>query len=321
MKSNRNKIIALISAIIVLTTTFVSTANAGSAGGAAAYLKMGVSARALGMGEAFTAVADDASATYYNPAGLGGLKKREFTTMHAMLKLDRKFDFANYVLPDPKRNGVWGFSWTKFGVDEIPETQLDLVTDPAGNTPHYVTPGDPNSGVKIFSYFSDSENNYTLSYGKQHTDKVRLGANIKYLTHSLFDKSANGIGMDFGYHITSDEKTSFGLAVKNVGAKLKWNTEGNTTDSIPVTTVLGAAYKCNPKVLTAVDFEKTGNEDLKLKLGVEGKINEKIALRGGVNNKKFSIGAGFYEKQWNFDYAFYDEELGASHRISAGYRF
>ncbi|MEZ7890705.1 MAG: PorV/PorQ family protein [Candidatus Wallbacteria bacterium] len=312
MKPNKNKIIALISAIIVLTTTFVSTANAGSAGGAAAYLKMGVSARALGMGEAFTAVADDASATYYNPAGLGGLKKREFTTMHAMLKLDRKFDFANYVLPDPKRNGTWGFSWTKFGVDEIPETQVDAAGNPVL---------DANGNVKIFSYFSDSENNYTLSYGKQRTDKVRLGANIKYLTHSLFDKSANGIGMDFGYHITSDEKTSFGVAVKNVGAKLKWNTEGNTVDSVPVTTVLGAAYKYNPKVLTAVDFEKTGNEDIKVKLGVEGKVTEKIALRGGVNNKKFSIGAGFTEKEWHFDYAFYDEELGANQRISAGRRF
>ncbi len=302
----------LIIAVIISAATLVSNANAGSAGGAAAYLKMGVSARALGMGEAFCAVADDASATYYNPAGLGGLKKREFLTMHAMLSLDRKFDFANYVLPDKKRGGVWGLSWTKFGVDEIPETRVDGVGAPIL---------DASGNVRIFSYFSDQENSYALSYGKQMNAKRRLGASLKLLRHSLFDSSANGMGLDLGWHLKSDEKTSFGLAVKNLGASLKWNTASGQKDSIPVTMVFGTAYQLKPRILTAMDLEQTGSEGLKLKLGVEGRVNEKIALRAGVNNKKFSIGAGFNSNDWHFDYAFYDETLGANHRISAGRSF
>ncbi len=322
--SNFRKLtILLIIAVMISATTLVSNANAGSAGGAAAYLKMGVSARALGMGEAFCAVADDASATYYNPAGLGGLKKREFLTMHAMLSLDRKFDFANYVLPDKKRGGVWGLSWTKFGVDEIPETNVyDGIK--------YVPPvgsaiGDPvldaSGNVKIFSYFSDQENAYTLSYGKQMNAKRRLGASLKLLRHSLFNSSASGMGLDLGWHLKSDEKTSFGLALKNLGSSLKWNTDSGQKDSLPVTMVFGTAYQLKPKILAAMDLEQTGSESLKLKLGVEGKVNQNIALRAGVNNKKFSIGAGFDSNDWHFDYAFYDEILGANHRISAGRRF
>lgn len=299
-------------AFALASTALVAPADAGSAGGAAAYLKMGVSARALGMGEAFTAIADDASSTYYNPAGLGGLKKREFLTMHAMLSLDRKFDFANYVMPDPKKRGVWGLSWTKFGVDEIPETRVDGAGNPVL---------DANGNVRIFSYFSDQENAYTLSFGKQMSEKRRLGASLKYLKHTLFDASASGIGLDLGWHLKSDDKTSFGLAVKNLGASLKWNTASGQKDNVPVTLVGGVAYQLKPRVLTALDIEQTGSESVKVKLGVEGKVNEKIALRAGVNNKKFAIGAGFNSNDWKFDYAFYDEELGANHRISAGRRF
>jgi len=314
MKSTGRKRLLLLILVVslVLTTTLAGSAYAGSAGGAAAYLKMGVSARALGMGEAFTAIADDASATYYNPAGLGGLNKREFSTMHAMLSLDRKFDFANYVLPDPKRGGTWGLSWTRFGVSEIPETRVDAtgapILDGAGN-------------VRIFSYFSDQENAYTLSYGKKFNERVHYGASLKSLKHTLFDSSASGFGVDLGWRLKCDQKTSLGAALKNFGAKLKWNTASGQSDSVPLTAVFGVAHQLKPKILTAVDFEKTGSEDLKLKLGVEGRINEKIALRAGVNNKKFSVGAGFTSNGWNFDYAFYNETLGTNQRISAGRRF
>jgi len=314
MKTNKMKNVRLVFALalMLVVLSFGSRANAGSAGGAAAYLKMGVSARALGMGEAFSAVADDASATYYNPAGIGELQKREIHTMHAMLSLDRKLDFANYVLPDPKRKGVWGFSWTRFGVDEIPETRVDNAGNPIV---------DASGNVRIFSYFSDVENNYSLSYGRKMSDRRSYGGTLKLLRHSLFDASANGLGLDWGGLFKMSDRTKIGVVLKNLGASLKWNTASGNKDSIPVTSVVGVAYQWKPKILTALDIEKTGSEDFKAKFGVEGKITESIALRAGVNNKNFSIGAGFKSKEWNFDYAFYDEELGANQRITAGRRF
>ena len=308
----KKKAIPVLLTALILIAALCSGASAGSAGGAAAYLKMGVSARALGMGEAFSAVADDASAAYYNPAGIGMLEKREFHTMHAMLSLDRKLDFANYVLPDPKRKGVWAVSWTRFGVDEIPETRVDGTGLPVL---------DANGNVRIFSYFSDVENNYSLTFGRKINEKRSYGGSLKLLTHSLFDADAKGFALDLGGRYKTNDKTHVGLVLKNLGASLKWSGSSTVTDTIPVTGVVGVSYQWKPRVLTALDLEKTGSEDFKAKFGVEGKINENIALRAGVNNKKLSVGAGFTSKEWHFDYAFYDEELGANQRISAGRRF
>ena len=82
--------------LIALSVSTMSAAFADSAGGAGAYLKMGVGARALGMGSAFTAMADDATSAFWNPAGLARLQKGEASFMHANLTMDREYNFFNY---------------------------------------------------------------------------------------------------------------------------------------------------------------------------------------------------------------------------------
>lgn len=99
-------------------------AETGEAGQAAAYLKMGVGARALGMGSAFVGISDDSTAAFWNPAGLAQMNRREITTMHAALSFDRKYNYANYVTPLPRTGGVLGLSYLRFGVDDINETRV-----------------------------------------------------------------------------------------------------------------------------------------------------------------------------------------------------
>ena len=129
---------------------------ADGAGQAGAYLKMGVGARALGMGSAFTAVANDSTAAFWNPAGLAKLKRSEGSFMHANLTLDREYNFFNYahVLNDKKTGeskGVVALSHIRFGVDGIPETRVDDLGNPLT---------DANGYIKIYGIFKVTVNFY-----------------------------------------------------------------------------------------------------------------------------------------------------------------
>jgi hypothetical protein len=116
--------------ILVLIVITVGGADAYVHKYAAAFLDTGVGARALAMGGAFVAVADDATAAYWNPAGLAQLGSREFTLMHAgQWGNVVKRDFLNAALPGDESYGV---SLYRVGVEDIPYTNnalLDYGTD------------------------------------------------------------------------------------------------------------------------------------------------------------------------------------------------
>ena len=287
-----------------------------SAGQAGAYLKMGVGARAIGMGSAFTAVANDSTASFWNPAGLAKLKKNEASFMHANLSDDRDYNFFNYAYvlngKDGKSNGTVALSHINFGIDGIPETRIDgagkPVVDALGN-------------VKIFGYFEDKETNTYVSYGRQFADNLYGGVNLKYLKHELFGKRADTMGLDFGLLYDYDDKTSVGLSIRDVGESMDWNTGSGTKDDVPVTTTLGVAYRCNDKLLVAADINKVEDMDAKLFCGAEYKINENVDLRLGSHDSDLTLGSSFKVDTWRFDYSYADETLGDAHRISASKTF
>src|SRR5512141_1691628 len=81
-------------------------ATGGTAG--AQFLEIGISARAIGMGEAFLGVSDDASALYYNPGALSLLTQQEVAFAHVAYAADIRYDFAGIVLPVPSLAGSFG---------------------------------------------------------------------------------------------------------------------------------------------------------------------------------------------------------------------
>jgi hypothetical protein len=287
-----------------------------SAGQAGAYLKMGVGARALGMGSAFTAIADDSTAAFWNPAGLAKLKRDEASFMHANLTLDRDYNFFNYAHVLKDKNGdkkaVVALSHMRFGVDGIPETRVN----PDG-TPIMT---DDNKYVKIFSYFDDTEKNTFASYARSFNN-LHAGVNVKFLKQELFDKKADTWGMDLGFMYDYDEKTTLGLSIRDMGEELKWNTDSGTKDKIPVTTTFGVAHKCNEKLTVATDFNKVKDMDLKVFVGAEYWLQDFAAVRIGSNDGDLTLGASFKRDLWRFDYSYADETLGDAHRISASKAF
>lgn len=316
--------------LIMLLGTMTPGVWAESAGRAGAFLKMGVGARALGMGSAYTAVADDSTAAFWNPAGLALLEKSEASFMHANLTLDRKYNFFNYahVLKDKngKSKGAVALSHIRFGVDGIPETRL-ASNDVDGNgkldDPATLPNGSGVAGqnVYIFSYFDDTETSTFGSYARRLADKFYGGINIKSLKQSLFTNSADSWGMDLGFLYQAAEKAMIGLSVRDLGEKLKWDTASGHSDSVPITTSVGVSYKPVTSWLVAADINKVQDMNAKFRIGTEYWFKDLAALRLGSQGGDLTLGASFKLERWRFDYSYVDETLGVAHRVSALVQF
>ena len=317
--------------LIALSTAVTAVAHAGSAGRAGAYLKMGVGARALGMGSAFVAVADDSSAAFWNPAGLAKLQQAEATFMHADLTMDRDYNFLNYAHPlvnsDGESRGVVALSHMRFGVDGIPETRMATArtdgTPLTGDEPATRSDGSytPGENVYIFSYFSDTEKNTFGTYARKLGNRIYGGVNVKYLQHDLFTNSADGWGMDLGFLYEASEKATVGLSVRDLGSSLKWDTESGREENLPTTTTFGIAYQARSNLLLAADINKVQDMNPKLFAGAEYWMQDYAALRVGANDGDLTLGASFKLDTWRFDYSYADEILGDAHRVSATKRF
>ncbi|MFZ2960773.1 MAG: PorV/PorQ family protein [Candidatus Ozemobacteraceae bacterium] len=316
-----------VSRIILLTFIFAAAVMpifAESAGQAGAFLKMGVGARALGMGSAFTAIADDSTAAFWNPAGLALLEKPEASFMHANLTLDRSYNFFTYahVLKDSagKSKGTVAISHMRFGVDGIPETResSNAVGQPATRADGSYVAGE---NVYIFSYFDDTETNTFGTYARKLADKFYGGVNVKSLKQSLFTNSADSWGLDLGFLYEATKKSTFGLSIRDIGESLAWNTPSGQKDRIPVTTTFGTAFKPNDRLTLALDLNKVQDMDAKFRAGAEYWFKDLAALRLGSQAGDLTLGASFKLQSWRFDYSYVDETLGAAHRISALVRF
>lgn len=316
--------VAALVVVLSLVALTGSASAADSAGGAAAYLQMGVGARALGLGGAFTALADDATAIYWNPAGLSGLDGAQATGMHANLTIDRSFDFVGYAAPVNGKS-AWGFGYTRFAITGIPETRLrpgttdpileDDVFDGDGNL---ITPG--TGDVRIFSYFDDVEDNFTLGYSRKMLRGLQVGGNVKFLQQRLFDSTASGVGLDVGLLYTYSDKLRLGLSVRDLFERLSYGT-GYRTETVPVTTTAGVSYMGPYDTRLTLDLAKTENVDARLRVGAEKWFQEKYAVRLGSNDGDFAAGASIKVSDWQFDFAYQTQDLGDVQRLSFMKRF
>lgn len=301
----------------LLTLVGLSAFGAEGDGGAAAYRQLGVGARALGQGGAVTASVQDATAAYWNPAGLSHLEKSEVVGMHANLDLDRNFNYLAVAMPSDER-GAWAFSYTRFSVGSIPETRVDAAGNPI-EVDGDATVG--NSPVRVFSLFEDTEENVTLGYSREVTDKMRVGANLRYLRQTLFDATANGIGLDLGMMYSASERLSLGLSLRDLAETIAWNGGSGARDKVSTTSSLGVAYRPRNDLNLNLDLAKTGQARGVVRLGAEKWWQEKYAFRLGANDGDLTAGASLRFEDWDFDYAFAAGDLGDIQRISFSRRF
>jgi hypothetical protein len=288
---------------------------------AAEFLTTGVGARALGMGGAFVAVADDASATYWNPAGMTQLGNAELMLMHATRFSGLlQTDMANFVYPGKKY--VIGFNYIRMGIDNIPySSTLDL-----------------NGRPVIDKYVSDYEEAGFFSIGTRLSENFSVGANIKTLRQSVGENSSLGFGFDVGFMYHWREKWTFGANLQDItGTYVYWDT-GHRDAKAPGAQ-FGASYRNSYTFLRSslllsvqhnIRFEgqavssqlnlgETANGDFHA--GIEYTLFDRLSFRFGGYANDLTMGAGLAIKMLKLDYAFMSYDLGNAHRVSASFQF
>ncbi len=311
---------------------------------AAEFLRIGVGARAMGMGGAFTALADDGSAFYWNPAGLAGVRRAELMFEHTPifggLAHYNVASVAVRLIPSL----TVGLSWIRLGVEDIPrygelrETRWDRFTNPALRST-----GEPEG------YFSDSENALMLTFARKMEFELSLGvglarvwipaelsvgANIKYLEQRLDTFAGRGQGLDFGLLLRlSTEATSNGEPLRAVGlglgvrdlsrTSLRWNTPSGAVDRAEAVVRSGLSLSqglplLRSQLALALEREWLGAEGLYI--GGEVRVWRTVAVRAGSHDGEQTVGAGLHLGRVQVDYAFVSYQLRATHRVSAAFR-
>ncbi len=303
------------------------------------FLNIGAGARGLGMGNAQIASVNDATAGYWNPAGLAEVKNDpNAAIMHAeYFSGIAKYDYAALAVPIQNNKRTLGFSLLRFAVDDIPNT-LFLV-DPDGSINY--------NNIKTFSS-ADYAFLLSLAQKVKETDKysINAGINAKVIYRKV-GKFANawGFGMDAGVQMRSD-KWSIGIAAKDITTTFNaWSfkfTDAEkerlylTKNDIPITSteitaprlVLGGAYNfeigSNFKLLAEANVDLTfdgkrstilsGNTvSVDPHMGLEASIKDAFFVRAGITNFQRALSDGDtinQKKVW-----IYQPSLGAGFKI------
>jgi hypothetical protein len=298
----RFKILIVIFLIITINQARAQNDGAGNTG--LAFLKLGVGARSIAMGEAFSSYTDDASAIIYNPARLLYGEKNNVMLMHNSAAQDFTNDFIGAKISYDKF--ALGFGILKSGVDNI-EIRLQ-----------------PGAALGKFN-----SQNLSINLGAAYkiNDFVSVGFTAKFLYEKIYVDEASGMGFDFGTNYTKDN-TSFSFVLSNLGSI---NELKSVSTKLPTAIRFGGSYLFPTKNFNfgiSVDgFKVLDGGVFHINAGGEASYKNLVFIRLGYqtkyDNKGFAAGLGFKYKGLTVDYAIipYVNNFGTGNTFSLGMTF
>ncbi|HLA40129.1 MAG TPA: PorV/PorQ family protein [Candidatus Glassbacteria bacterium] len=272
------------------------------------FLKVGVGARPAAMGSAFSALSDDASACFWNPAGLADQEGRQLFFMHNRWIADISQSAASFTFDAP-RGIKLGVSMNYFSMGEL-ERRSGNTVEPEGT-------------------FSPSDLGLGVSVGYRLSEMVSAGVSARFLHETLDSETASALLFDIGIKSsTMIPGLTAAISVRNYGTQLKYVSNGYDA---PRLVAFGAAYRRTLPwrdnwVTLSAEIESPNDNNTRLAIGGEYNFRDflfgRAGYRSGLEYEDVSFGMGVLYLHLRFDYAFVPySDLGNSHRFSFVYGF
>lgn len=287
---------------------FASKKDRGTAG--AQFLKIGAGARAVGMGEAFTGIANDVTSIYWNPAGLTQLEQPAFEAMYLDWFQGMNYQFLAFAYPTDV--GTFGLSLSGFDVNDIERREEDT--------------------AEPINEFGATDMAYTLAYSKKVMEDLSAGFSVKIIKQEIDSYDAQAFATDIGFlYNTPVEKLTAGFVVQNFGSKVKFI---SVPDPLPLRIKLGLGYRLfSDKLTVGADVVAPRDNRIYGSGGCEYasniisdlSVSVRAGYKAGMNIGKFdglAVGAGLGYKNFNIDGAWVPYgDLGNTFRYSLGVKF
>jgi hypothetical protein len=273
------KRIAILTTIMLALPSMVFAAGfakVGTFGGQE--LKIGVSARATAMGSAFTGLADDATAVFWNPGGLVNVKGNEVSINHVSWAADTNLSTAIMAFNPRSIPGTFAFSVRSFWMD--PQL-VRTAYSPEGTGETF------DAGTTTFG----------LSYARFFTDKFSAGITLNYLHMGLAETAVNTGAMDFGimYRIGIKD-LKLGMTIQNLGSKFTFD---ERESKLPVAFKVGVSFNLfkneQQRLTPALEFQHPSDNIERANAGIEYALNNMFFARAGyhINYDTDGLAYGF----------------------------
>lgn len=238
-----------------------------------------VGAKPIALGGAFTSLANNSNAVYYNPAGLSQMPFREVSIFYSPAPFGLK-ELANGSVNfvEPTKFGAFGVSAKTYGFELYKEITV------------------------------------TASYSNNYKKKIYYGANVNFYNLKIQNYgSASTFGVDIGGLAYLTDFLRWGFAAFNLNRPKI----GTQDDKLPQVYRTGISVQPRNELNFMLDVEKDTRYTTSVKAGIEYSLYDMIDLRAGIGTEptKFSAGVGLYYSIFEIDYGFYNhQDLGLTHQ-------
>jgi len=292
--------------IVFFSLSSMTSAQAGKTG--LAFLKLGVGGRAVAMGEAHVALAADASATYFNPAGLAAVQRTDVMLMHKEWFQGVQTEFLAVVVP------LGGIA-----------AGLSINTTNIRDIQVRTRPGPPEAN------FSSHDFSLGLSLGSNIRSSFNAGVTLKFLYEKIFVEESSGAAVDLGLRYEAPiQGLTFGFTLSNLGSM---GTLKDEKIKLPSLLRLGSSYVKNMRSIQSTlalagDVVNIFQEKkAHFHTGAELTYSEIISLRfgylSGYDTRNVTLGVGLHKDPFRIDYGLspQSQSLSTGHTVSVGVEF